>query len=183
MDIAPEQVERLKQSTGATEEEARAALRAAGGDLLEAVLWLERQGKRPAPSGGTYSTRPGGETGTVLTVPASPASGKGAGAEGTGRRLWAALVELFRQSMRNRFEVVRRGVVLVSIPVLVLAVLVLAAFWVVVPLAVVGLFCGCHYYFSGAELGRECIHNVMASVAETAERIKRHVKNDLGKNP
>ena len=52
MAIKPDQVEKLKEKAGVSFEEARAALEATGGNLLEAMLWLERQGKTaPSPGG------------------------------------------------------------------------------------------------------------------------------------
>jgi hypothetical protein len=96
-----------------------------------------------------------------------------------GRRLWETLVDRICRSLRNQFEVVRHGRVLLSIPVLVLVVLVVAAFWAVVPLAVVGLVFGCRCHFSGADLG---INRVMDSATQTTEESKRSAKNNLGRD-
>lgn len=181
MTITAEQVEKLRQQTGVSCEEARVALESSQGDLLEAVIWLERQGKISPPSGGAYSTRPGGGVGEALTVLEDRRSG--GGADSGWKRLWAAITDLFSRSLHNHFEVVRHDSVLLSIPVLLLVVLLLAAFWVVfwvvVPLAVVGLFFGYRYHFSGADLGKESVNHVMDAVAKTAEDVKRNVKNNL----
>ena len=56
MDITLEQVEKVRSCTGASYEEAKAALEAAGGNVLDAVILLEQQGKT-GPTGGDYSTR------------------------------------------------------------------------------------------------------------------------------
>ena len=55
MDIF-EKVEKLVQKSGCTYEEAKNALAETGGDLLEAMILLEQQGKA-ARRGGSYSTR------------------------------------------------------------------------------------------------------------------------------
>jgi hypothetical protein len=55
MDISIEQVEKLKERADITYEEAREALEKAGGDLLEAIILLEREGKT-ARNTGFYST-------------------------------------------------------------------------------------------------------------------------------
>ncbi|MEG2455654.1 MAG: hypothetical protein RSC08_05295 [Oscillospiraceae bacterium] len=58
-EITLEQVERLRTIAPISFADAKAALEAAGGNLLDAVIDLERQGKVPAKSGGFYSTRGG----------------------------------------------------------------------------------------------------------------------------
>lgn len=40
-----EKVEKIREKTGVTYEEAKAALDAAGGDVLDALVYLESQGK------------------------------------------------------------------------------------------------------------------------------------------
>ncbi|MDP4159978.1 MAG: ubiquitin, partial [Bacillota bacterium] len=49
-----EQVEKLCAMANISYEEAKAALDAANGDLLEAIIYLEKQGKVKAPTGGGY---------------------------------------------------------------------------------------------------------------------------------
>lgn len=56
MDITLEQVEKVRSCTGASYEEAKAALEAAGGNVLDAVILLEQQGKT-GPTGGTTPPR------------------------------------------------------------------------------------------------------------------------------
>ena len=60
-------------------------------------------------------------------------------------------------------------------PVLVLVLLLLFAFWVCVPLLVIGLFAGFRYSFSGAELGRESVNSAMDKAAEAVEKVKEEV--------
>ena len=45
MEVTLELVEQLRQHADVSYEEARAALEHSGGDLLEALIWLERMGK------------------------------------------------------------------------------------------------------------------------------------------
>ena len=59
MEITLEQVERLREKSGLSYEEARDLLERCHGDLLDALIELERQGRLRPGGGGTYSTRPG----------------------------------------------------------------------------------------------------------------------------
>ena len=51
-----EKVERLRERADVTYEEAKAALEEAGGDLLDAMVILERMGKVSGPARSSYST-------------------------------------------------------------------------------------------------------------------------------
>ena len=42
----------------------------------------------------------------------------------------------------------------------------------------IGLFAGCRYSFSGAELGRESVNNAMDKAAEAVERVKEEVTRE-----
>ena len=52
-----EKVERLREKTGCTYEEAKAALEASNWDMLDAIVYLENQGKINGPNVSSYSTR------------------------------------------------------------------------------------------------------------------------------
>ena len=62
---------------------------------------------------------------------------------------------------------------------LILILLVAAAFYITVPLLVLGLFLGFRYRFSGPDLERESINSVMGSVADTAADLGRQVMDEL----
>ena len=48
MNVTREQIERLMDHAGVSYEDAQAALEASDGDLLDALVWLERMGKIPS---------------------------------------------------------------------------------------------------------------------------------------
>lgn len=52
--ITLEQVEKLREKANVSYDEAKAALEAANGDMLEALINLEKQGKVVPPEGGGY---------------------------------------------------------------------------------------------------------------------------------
>ena len=58
-------------------------------------------------------------------------------------------------------------------PVTVLVILCLIAFWVVIPLLAVGLFFGFRYSFAGPDLGNSKVNDAMDSVGNKAEEIKK----------
>ena len=186
MAVSLEQVERLREKADISYEEAKTLLEQTGGDLLEALILLERQGRVERPGGGFYTTRPQGEE-----RPLSGPLGVGDYWRRTRtdttkmswrdrlREVWDTLVNVLRHSTENQFEVWRRGELMTSIPVLILIILVIVAFWISLPLLVVGLIIGCRYRFSGPDLGKENINNAMNTVSETVDDMVDSVKQEL----
>ena len=61
----------------------------------------------------------------------------------------------------------------------ILILLVVFAYYVTIPLLVLGLFLGFRYRFSGPDLEREDLNHVMGSVADTAADLGRQVMDEL----
>ena len=57
MEITLEQVERLREKADVSYGQAKQALEYSGGNLLDALIYLEEQGAIPRPQGAYYSTR------------------------------------------------------------------------------------------------------------------------------
>ena len=76
----------------------------------------------------------------------------------------------------NELEVWRRDEPVTSLPLLIL---LMFAFYVTIPLLLIGLFFGFRYRFSGPELERDSINDVMENVASTAADMGRQVMDEL----
>ena len=182
MEITLEQVERLREKSGLSYEEARNLLEQTGGDVLEALIRLERQGRTHV---GFYSTRPGGGAERApLPTPVRTRRERDAGADRPGfkaqlKELLMAAWDLLRHSLVNQLEVWRNGEQMTSIPVLILILLVIVAFWITVPLLIIGLFFGCTYRFSGPDLSRAKVDQVMDRVSSTVSGAVDQVKDQV----
>ena len=53
-----EKVEKIREKTGVSYEDAKGALEACNNDLLDAIVYLEKLGKIKAPEVGNYTTIP-----------------------------------------------------------------------------------------------------------------------------
>ena len=62
---------------------------------------------------------------------------------------------------------------------LIVILLLIVAYYIVIPLLILGLFVGFRYRFSGPDLERDSINNVMGSVADTAADLGRQVMDEL----
>ena len=154
-----EMAEKLSEKMGVSLEKATEALEACDWELLDAALMLEKEVGQAGQQAWTSC-----DTSAEESNPGREARERRRGVvDGLG----GLLRDLFNLGNRNRFEV-RKGDEL----------LLVFAFWVCIPLLVIGLFVGCRYTFSGAELGRESVNSVMDTAAEAVEKVKEEVTRE-----
>jgi len=165
-----EMAEKLAEKMNVSLEEAKTALEACDWEMLDAALMLEKE--HGAANARAYSTRPEPEEEQSRREQAKER--RRDAVNGLGDLLRRA----FNLGNRNRFEVRKDDEVVLEMPVLVLVLLMLFAFWVCLPLLVIGLFAGFRYSFSGEELGRDSVNSAMNKAAEVAEKVKEEVVGD-----
>ena len=177
MEITLEQVERLREKADVSYAQAKEALEYSGGNLLDALIYLEETGAIPRPEGAYYSTRGESTASTQESradvLPELVREEKRARPKiGIFRRIRYALLD-------NELKIWRRDQPVTALPVLILILLLVFAFWVTVPLLILGLFLGFRYRFSGPDLERDSINDVMGSVADGAVGLGRQVMDEL----
>ena len=165
-----EMTEQISEKMGVSLEEAKEALETCSWDMLDAALLLEKQKRSAAEADLNTSDRSG-------------AAGDGEARSGKGDFLHRAGVfctRLLAAGNRNRFEMRRKNSdeVLLDMPVTVLVILLLLAFWVCVPVLIIGLFAGMRYSFSGRELGRVGIKRAMNKAGDAADRVMEEIRKD-----
>ncbi|MEG0765139.1 MAG: ubiquitin [Pseudoflavonifractor sp.] len=193
MAISLEEVERLREKSGAGYEACKDALERTEGDLLDALIFLERTG-RSCSSGSTFTTNPK-KASAELVKPPEKAGGKRQGKQEKRheadwrdwlRDLGEMGLNLLRHATANQFEVWRRGEMMTSIPVLILVLLLIVSFWISIPLMLLGLFLGCRYCFTGPDLGKDAINrtleNVSGTVGDMVDQLKDEYKKAQEKN-
>ena len=163
-----EMVEKLREKTGISAEEAWTALEKNNWVLVDAMLWLEQEKNVPSQ---TATASSAGETGQYL--PVKPTVGDKKNDDSIGARL----LRLLEESL-NHFLVLRRdGKVLLRLPVLILVILLFAAFYVVVIGLLVGLFCGCQFALEGPRVRAD---NEVNKAMKAAEEAARKMKDEMG---
>ena len=104
-------------------------------------------------------------------APKQPRSGRGG-----VRRFFNTLR---RWLIDNELEIWRRDQPITALPVLILVLLLCCAFWMTIPVLVLGLFLGFRYRFSGPDLERDDLNGMMGSVADTAADLGRQVMDEI----
>ena len=165
-----EMAEKLSEKLGVSLEKATQALEACDWELLDAALMLEKE--VGAADQKAWSSR------KKVEEDEDDRKGAKAGHRGAIKGLGDLVRSIFNLGNRNHFEVRRDDELVLELPVTVLVLLLILAFWVCIPLLVIGLFVGYRYSFSGDELGRESVNNAMDKAAEVAEKVKEEVGID-----
>lgn len=186
--ISLEMVEKLRTYGNISFQEAKEALEKTNGDILEAIVNLENEGKISKPeAGGFYSSKEGsGEVDREAessSVSGQASSKKKTGEKGKGLRqlirdFFAWLNKVLAWGNRNSLDVTKDGQHVFSVAVTIIAILLFVGFWFIIPLMIVGLFLGYRYSFSGPDLGKDVFNQAMDSVANAAETLKKEVKGE-----
>lgn len=155
-------VEKLRLKTQVSYEDAKAALEATGWDLLDALLYLEREGKLRDEEKPSYTTRP-------EAAPRQEAQESYRG--GFFQRLLELVIQLIKHLNVMELSVIRHGKELFSVTLFAFLLLLIFAFWFTVPLMVLGLFFGLRYRLSGSA-GVDGVNRVMDRAADMVDSIK-----------
>lgn len=164
-----EKVERLREKANVTYEEARAALEAANGDLLDAMVLLERQGKVKNPGTGSYSTSYEEQKEYI------PVKEKVEEQQKSAPRFGQTLGKIFRtavQFIRSTSFIVSRGDrIIFTMPTWVCALLLFFFWEVLFPVMVIVLFFGVRYSFEG-ERDAETANRILRKAGSFAEDVR-----------
>lgn len=174
MEITMEQVERLREKANVSYAQAKQALEFSGGNLLDAIIYLEERGSIPRAEGASWSTQ------SETPPPPPPELVLEPKQERPPRR---SLLDLGRTILRwmvdNEVEVWHRQRLCTSVPVLILTILMIACFWIMIPVLLGGLFFGFRFRFNGPGLDWANVNDAIVIVADTAENIGRQVMDEL----
>ena len=177
-----EQVEKLRTMANISYEEAKEALTATNGDMLEAIINLEKQGKvNPPPRDGYYSSRQQSTDSTNAGFNEDPGRccGRGKNAFHNGlKQVGSFLMTLLHKGNVNIFEMHKDRELKAAFPITVLAILLFFAFWVTVPLIVIGALFGYRYRFSGPDFDGNAVNNFMDEACDAVDEFKKNVQKD-----
>lgn len=194
-----EQVEKLRDKTGVSYEEAKKVLEESKGDLLEAVILLERENRiKPPSGGGVYQSKAENEQKTGQHQQQGGKK-KATYKEKVDSLSFGELVESFFRWLgkallkgnSNNFVVNKDGTNMIRLPMTVFVLLLIFAFWIAIPLLIVGLIFGFRYRFAGPDLEKTQVNKAMDavsdmtmkavdSVVDAAENFSRDMKKGKG---
>lgn len=173
LDITLEQVEKVRHCTGCSYEEARAALAACGGNVLDAVILLERRGEGQT-SGGDYSTR----------APEAAPEPEGDWHWPTRHEVCRGAKKLLANCLAIALEVWRGETMTSSVPLLIAAALLLVAPYGVAVLILVGLCTGYRVHITGrgTENWGAKVNQTLDQVSDTVHDAFAQLRRDRGRH-
>ena len=175
-----EKVELVREKTGVSYEDARTALERTDYDVLDAIVLLERQGKTDARSASSSTASADDESSSAQMVEAQiiyENDTKRTGFEEKLNRLFAWIQNALRRSLDIKLVATKHGAQSFSIPLLLVILLLVLAFWITLPLLVVSLFFDFRYHFEGISSITVDLNDLSQKASSTAEHIKREAKD------
>ena len=178
-----EKAEKLREKTGVSYAEAKEALDSSGGSMLDALIYLENQGKTNAPTGGGYYSGAGTPSTELMTTYNDEKRYNGSGEDFSDliNRFGRFCKKVINKGMTNFLDAYKGEEVILSCPVLAVVALVVFFFWVTIPLFVISLFLGVRYRFRGPDLGLDSINKVMDDTSNTVDDVKRSFTESTSK--
>jgi hypothetical protein len=174
-----EKVEKLRQRADVSYEEAKEALDAAGGDLLDAMVYLEKQGKVKKPQQSVHSTSYE-EQPQYASVKEKVAQQEREEQKSFGEKLKSLLNILWQKSRDNFFCVKHRDELVFKVPVWAFVLALLVGWHILVPVMIVALFFDCHYAFFGKD-DLASANKAMEKASEMASEMADKVKDEFEK--
>lgn len=174
-----EKVELVREKTGVSYEDARAALEQTDYDLLDAIVLLEQQGKTSKHSASSSTAHADDDSNTQMVEAQLIYENdtKRMGFEEKFNRLFVWIQNLLRRSLDIKLVATKHGVQSFSIPLLLVILLLILAFWIVLPLLVVSLFFDFRYHFEGIGSITVDLNDLSQKASDTADYIKREAKD------
>ena len=160
-----EMVEKLMSKANVGYEEAQQALESTNWDLLDSMVYLERQGK----------VKTSQENKSIVLAKESSEDKKEKKQGGVGAmfgRVCRFVKNLIKKGNENYFEINKEGEKPIKISLTISTLLLIIAFSPVVVLLIVGLFLGYKYSLTGPDMKCNTVNDILGKASSSAEDIK-----------
>ncbi|MDR3597749.1 ubiquitin [Clostridium sp.] len=175
-------VDKLKNETNISYEEAKIVLEKSNWDILDAFVYLEDKGKVQKPSVSIFYTNECKENykySEVTNKKNQENNFKYAEKNNTFEGIFVAVCKIIDTCNNIFFEIKRENKVFLRIPVTVIMVLIIFAFWIVIPLYIVGLFFDLEFSLSGNRVEINKINHVLKAISENIKKVKDKLKRGI----
>lgn len=172
-------IDRLKNETNISYEEAKQVLEKTNWNLLDAMLFLEEMGKVKKPSNSIFYTNENKENYNYGDVIVHKDENNYYNKGKKGNQFGGVFEAICRaiDTCNNIFlHIKRENREVLRIPSTVLILLLIFAFWMVIPLFIVGLFFDMEFSISGNKEIANKINNIFKVISANVKIIKEGVK-------
>ena len=170
-----EKVEKLREKADVSFAEAKEALDNSGGDILDALIYLEKQGRATVPAGGGFFSGAGTYTEErqySACRERGPERRRGETFIAMLKRFGRFCLKMLNKGNTNFLDAIKGDALMFSCPVTAVVALVLFFPMITIPLFILSLFFGFRYHFRGEDLGRDSVNAVMDGASNVVNDVK-----------
>ncbi|MCX0392277.1 ubiquitin [Clostridium perfringens] len=175
-------VDKLKNKANISYEEAKDALEKSNWDMLEAMLYLEAHGKVKKPSISIFYTNESkesyNENGEVVNLK-EDINENNFENKNSFEGVFEAICKAIDTCNNIFIEIIRNSRVILKIPFTVLIVLLFFAFWIVIPLMIIGLFFNMEFLVSSKKIDVDKINKVFKETSKVVKDVKGKFTNHM----
>ena len=168
-------IDKLKNETNISYEEAKIALEKSNWDILDAFVYLEENGKVQKPSVSVFYTNKYKENyirSMVTNNKDQENNYSNTKKDNIFEGIFIKVCKIIDTCNNIFFEIKRENKVFLRIPVTVILVLLIFAFWIVIPLYIVGLFFDIEFSLSGKRVEINKINHALKAISANIKKIK-----------
>ena len=175
-------VDKLKNKANISYEEAKDALEKSNWDMLEAMLYLEAHGKVQKPSLSIFYTNESkesyNENGEEVNLKKDTNENNFEN-KNSFEGVFEAICKAIDTCNNIFIEIIRNSRVILKIPFTVLIVLLFFAFWIVIPLMIIGLFFNMEFLVSSKKIDVDKINKVVKETSKVVKDVKGKFTNHM----
>ena len=172
-------VDKLREKTNISYEEAKTVLENNNWDILDALLYLEESGRVRKPSVSIFYTNETKYSEEIKEIRNDKENKYKTNNSFQG--IFETICK-FIDTCNNIFlEIKKKNKVFLKIPLTVVAILSFFMFWIIIPLTVVGLFFDIEFYVYANSVNTDKANKILSEISENVKIIKEKFKK-VGRN-
>ena len=173
-------VEKLREKTGITYEDAKRVLEINNWDILDAILDLEKEGKVKGPSVSIFYTNEYNENYededqqfNFQEVKKDNNYKSNNNFEG----IFEAICKVIDTCNNIFIEIMGKNNFFLKLPLTVVIVLLIFGFWILIPLVVIGLFLDIKFSVESKKVNTDKTNDILSKISKEVQNIKSKIKS------
>ena len=176
-----EKVEKLRERADVTYEEAKEALDASNGDLLDAMVYLEKHGKVKPPASSTFTTDYEKQTQYQNVVETVSEGKHQANEHSFGEKIKHLCRIIWNTLQNNTLHVVHKDKEIIEVPLGIALIIIIFTWSIIWAVILVSLFFDCRYHLTGKEDHAENASDAFNKASSAASAAANYAKDEFSK--
>lgn len=175
-------VDKLRTKTDISYEEAKSVLENNNWDMLEAVVYLEKIGKIKSPEVSefyTYEYKESYANDYESEDTSEDRESSSSKSKNDFEGIFEAVCKVIDTCNNIFLEIKRNSRVLLKIPLTVVVVLLFFTFWIIIPLAIIGLFFDIEFSIYSKKVDMDKANKVFREISKAIQDIKRKITSHI----